>query len=395
MFNLNEAFEYGIIDPSHLQRQIEMKKKETILKDHPYKISLGSDGRWMTYIPDKEKGRILVKKTKKEDLENYLVDFYSKKELTFGDVYYEWRSYHDKMIGINTIAKHDSDRVKFFDDTRFFNIPITSIIEDDIRVFVHERTCDLKLCEAGTKRLFRYITDVLEFAIRKEYISKDPARYIRVRDFTKDCYPSVNSKKKKVIPPNECSLIREKIDHDLKVKPNYIPLYAIIFASLTGMRVGEIIPLTWDDVKDGYIEVNKSQKYNPKTKTYYISKTKNGKERRFPVTDEIETLLKTVRRVEEEYGYLSDYVFSDKKGILNTSKVRACLARKCKSIDLTPYGVHAYRRTLNSRMAYNNVPGSVRAELLGHTKSVNEDYYTFDVSTMNEKRDIVSKASLV
>ena len=369
-----------------------MKKKETILKDHQYKISLGSDGRWMTYIPDKDKKRILIKRTRREDLENYLVEFYSKKERTFGDVYTEWRSYHDKMLCSITISSYNSDKVRFFNGQEFFDIPIASIIEDDIRVFVRERIGALQLCDDAAKRIIRYIANTFEFAIRRGYVTTDPARYIKARDFAKYCYSSVRSKKKKVIPPNEFSLLLEKIENDLKVKPNYIPLYAVIFASLTGMRVGEITPLMWEDVKDGYIEVNKSHKYNAKTKAYYISKTKNGKERKFPITDEISKLLETIRSVKDEYGYLSEFIFSNKKGILNPSMVSACLARKCKKINLTAYGVHAYRRTLNSRMAYNNVPGSIRAELLGHTNAVNESYYTFDVSTMNEKRAIVENA---
>ena len=40
-------------------------------------------------------------------------------------------------------------------------------------------------------------------------------------------------------------------------------------------------------------------------------------------------------------------------------------------------------------MEYNGVPSSVRASLLGHSKEVNETYYTFDVTDIETKSQIV------
>lgn len=39
----------GIIDLTYVRDQIEMKKKEELLKLHPYKIWEGSDNYWHTY----------------------------------------------------------------------------------------------------------------------------------------------------------------------------------------------------------------------------------------------------------------------------------------------------------------------------------------------------------
>ena len=393
MISLNEALEYGIIDVDHLQRQIEMKKKEKILSDHPYKISLGSDGRWRTYIPDKIKGRIMVVKTKKEDLEDFLVSFYSKNELSFGDVYDEWRTYHDQMIVSNSAAKYDSDKLRYFDGTSFFDMPIGKIIEDDVSVFVKGRIGELRLCKSAAKSMFYYISRTCQFAVRKGYIPSDPTFFLKPKDFYKYCEESVRSKKKKVLETNECVSLNKKYETDLAIKPNYVPLYAVIFASLTGMRAGEIAALKWDDVKKDFIVVNKSQKYDVHTKIYYIDHTKNGKDRLFPLTDETKDLLRRLYDVEKAYGYLTDFVFSDESGPISYRKICSCIKNKCRQIGMDTYGIHVYRRTLNSHMAHNSVPGNVRAEILGHTKEVNEQYYTFDVSSMEEKRKIVSDAN--
>ncbi|MCG8399650.1 hypothetical protein LWS67_24490, partial [Bacillus atrophaeus] len=54
---LKYAVENGILDIALVQEQVEMNKREKILKKHPYDIWEGKDGYWRTYIPCKEKGR--------------------------------------------------------------------------------------------------------------------------------------------------------------------------------------------------------------------------------------------------------------------------------------------------------------------------------------------------
>lgn len=41
-------------------------------------------------------------------------------------------------------------------------------------------------------------------------------------------------------------------------------------------------------------------------------------------------------------------------------------------------------------MRCNGVSSTVAASILGHTKEVNEQYYTFDITSMEERAKIVS-----
>lgn len=59
--------ENNIIDLAYVQEQIEMKKNEEILKRHPYRIWLASDGYWKTYLPNRDGGKSLVKKKKEKE----------------------------------------------------------------------------------------------------------------------------------------------------------------------------------------------------------------------------------------------------------------------------------------------------------------------------------------
>ena len=44
-----------MLDVSTVQNAIEMKERNEILKNHPYKIYQGKDGFWHTYIQETDK----------------------------------------------------------------------------------------------------------------------------------------------------------------------------------------------------------------------------------------------------------------------------------------------------------------------------------------------------
>lgn len=75
----------------------EMKKdKKYYLSLHPYEIYFSeTKQKWRTQIPDatKKSGRRDIKRKKKTDLENFIVDYYKKNETasdTFIALYYDW-----------------------------------------------------------------------------------------------------------------------------------------------------------------------------------------------------------------------------------------------------------------------------------------------------------------
>ena len=383
---------------THIQNQIDMAKRKKYLDSHTYKIWEGNDGWWCTYLPDKIKGRKFIKKHSKKEIEDIVITYYERREVecgrTFIDVYKEWRLYHNNMISDNSIAKYDSDFIRFFEGKDFIHNNIKSLTEDDVNVFIKDTTVELLLCKVATKTLFQYIDNTFMFAERHGYIEKSPTTYLSPKNFYKYCQPSEKSKKSKVINKTDFNKLYNKIQEDHINHPEYIPSYAVEFAFLTGMRVGEIAGLTWDCVFDDYILVNKSQKYNIKQKTYYIDATKNGKERKFPITNKLRKLLNTIRTVEEENGFLTEWVFSDGNGHINYRKICSCIKNKCRQCAIETRGIHACRKTLNSNMRHNGVSSVVAASLLGHTPIVNEQYYTFDVADMEEKASIVSSATI-
>ncbi len=387
------------IDMARAREQDTMKKRDLFLNMHKqfHKIWKGSDGKWCTYLPDDKKGRKFVKKNTEEDVENTVIEYYTKQaqqsiQRSFMDVYYEWRGYHDKMVTDNTTVRHDEDIPRYFEGTDFANQNIKKFTEDDITVFIKTNIDEKNLCKKAAKTLYGYISNTFAFAERHEYIEKDPTRYLKAKDFYQYCEQSKRSQREQVIKNEYYQLISDKLAQDHIKTPNYIPSYAVEFAFMTGMRVGEIAGLTWDCIFDEYILIDKSEKYNQKTKEYFISKTKTGKERVFPMTSEIRVLLAKVKEIEIENGWIGKWVFANENGRIHFRIFSSCIKNKCKQCGIQTFGIHACWKTLNSNMRSNGVSSVVAASLLGHSPEVNEKYYTFDVTNVSDKAGIISAA---
>lgn len=215
--------------------------------------------------------------------------------------------------------------------------------------------------------------------------------FLAAKQFYKYSTTPVKSNESKIISNVDLKMLYKKFHEDYQETPDYIPTYAVEFASLTGMRVGEISALSWDCIFDNYILVNKSEKYNRITKEYFIDSTKTGKDRIFPITPEIRKLLTLIKRVELENGFLCKWVFADAGGRIHAPLISSCSKNKCRQLGIPEKGIHAYRKTLNSKMRCEGVSAPVAAALLGHSSEVNQEYYTFDVSDLDEKTRIVSK----
>jgi len=391
---LSEAVSLGIIDLTHLQGIVEMKKEDLYLKNHAFSIWQGKNGKWYTYLPSAN-GRRLVKKSSEEDLKAAIVSFYKEEDkkdsLTFIDVYHEWREFKDKLVDGNSVAKYETDERRYFTDP-FFSRRIDIYIEDEIMVQIRTMIDEKKLCKSATKSLVGYIKNTFTFALRKGYIQKDPCAFITPKVFNKYCYASKRSAKSQVIERADIGKLNDIFKEDYLKRPWYMPTYAVEMASLTGMRVGELSALRWDHVLSDYILVDSSEKYKRKSKEYCVESTKNDKIRAFPLTDELKDLLRRIRLAQEEYVGKSEWIFADENGRIHAPVISSCIKNKCRMLGITERGIHAYRKTLNSAMRANGVPSVVAASIIGNSVEVNDKYYTYDVATIKEKSLAVSQA---
>jgi integrase len=93
-------------------------------------------------------------------------------------------------------------------------------------------------------------------------------------------------------------LSKEKIDALLAECPPYIE-DIVEFDILTGMRRGELLCLKWSQIAGGLI---------------YLDKTKTDEARQLPIAEDLDLVLKRIRRRQWKRGLKTDWVFCDDRG---------------------------------------------------------------------------------
>lgn len=145
---MNQALNCGILNIDSVQREIEIMKRKQILAEHPFNITqtkVTSNGktyyRWITFVMTDGK-RKQVKRKNKEELEEFLIQFYETEEknkvITFKESYENWLLFKRQIVSDSTIYRYNTDYHRFLENTEFENKDITQITENDIIAFLTE-----------------------------------------------------------------------------------------------------------------------------------------------------------------------------------------------------------------------------------------------------------------
>ena len=402
MKDIEELLKYlqenDIIDLAKAQANMELKKKEDILKNHPYNIWLASDGYWKSYVTDetKKSGKRLLKKKKEEDLKNAIVEDYRNNiNYSFKARFDDWTVRQQKLgRSDNTIYKYQCDYKRFIAGDKIEKMDIRKIDDIVLGEYIKRLSEDNEknVRWKALKELFGYFNGIFKKAMRDRIITENPCEYVDLPLFKSKCYIAPEkTTEERTLSDIERKVLYNKVHHSKNVGD-----MAVEFTMFTGMRVGELAALKWEDIdlERQTIRICRSEKRNRLTKERYISLTKNSKIRTIPLTDDMWKVLQKVKKYEMQNGLLGEYIFQDENGRVNASKISNCARNRTQSTEfVNSKSVHAIRRTLNSNMRTAGVSTPVAASIFGHTEKVNEENYTYDMCDMQDKRAYMEKAA--
>lgn len=150
--------------------------------------------------------------------------------------------------------------------------------------------------------------------------------------------------------------------------------FIIQFLALSGLRIGELIPLTYDDVDmaNKTIQINKT--FNPEKKIILDPKTYSSA-RTIHIQTELFTLLKEIVKISKErqviFGYRSDLLFPRVDGsYLIYQTLHACFKKYTATAVGRELTLHSLRHTHASLMFESGMTLEAISERLGHRGSV-------------------------
>lgn len=387
--------------------------KETMMKMileqvHRYSITVGKDGRCISYVPDitKPNGRRQVRKKNEDEMRHYLLEFYMLDgcEMTFADLFNKWLDYKRKFVGAvnknkglspSTIRRFERDYDKYLSKCKFASAPIKTItpviLETEIVNLIKVNT----MKERCANNLIGYIRQMFSYAKRSGLLQDSPSDMLDVRLLLSMCsYTEPKEDTDRVLTIEELHKLRDAVVAHEEKHPNYMPDYAIELAILTGMRVGEIAVLRWDSITDEYINVDFSEHrldYKDKSCELVIGEPKNHKHRKIPMTAEIKLLLDRLKVLDtyDENGF----IFARKDGSRYTGHDISCAtARRASDAGIQKTSIHGIRRTVSSLLR-TVLPVRAVANMLGHLETTNEMCYNYDISETKEKIIALSQVS--
>lgn len=331
---LKYVFDNGIINLSYVQEQVKMNKRKELLEKHPYKIWLGNDNKWYTYIPDEEKGRKLIKRSSQKLIEDYVCSYW-KEEMenpTVKEVFYFWIrqkiEYNDICKG--TFERYEKDFKRFFEnELGFADKRIKSIKPDDIEPFIRKSITEYSLTAKSYGNLRTIIYGIFKCAKKSNYINWSISQTINDMEIPKKAFRKVVKE-----DDEEAFSDEENTVYEIREYPK----------TEAGIRT-VIVPMEFIDI------------------------------------------LKKLKDLSGD----KEYVFQNNGRLTKTLMIRKRLYLVCTKTEIKKKSPHKLRKTYASILLDNGLDKNMIEGLLGHTQiGTSEKYYHRNRKTDEKKSMIVS-----
>lgn len=238
------------------------------------------------------------------------------------------------------------------------------------------------------KKVYNAINAVLKIAVERDYIRKSPC--------TRIVLPKQSQRRRSDIvffSDDEVNKITASaLFRYTTGRYKYKHGYAFIILLNTGMRVGELLALKWDNINFNERQIhvtetrtqivdrtNAEQKY---TTVDQSTKTSSGN-RYIPINKQTEEALLYFKSL----GYNNPYIMANSdKGVITYRNLHRALSNILKDNNIDHGSIHSLRHTFATRLFKNGVDVKVISELLGHSDiSITYDIYTHVIDEQKKK----------
>lgn len=276
--------------------------------------------------------------------------------ITYKDFVYEYLDYKKSTISFNTYNFYKRSLLKF---DMLYDMKLTNI-----NALIIRKAYEKVKAENGinsTRHYYNCLRSMFKCALEEfDLIIKNPCKRIKM--------------KKKIVEKRALTFDEQKdLIDKLKNQENQYVYIASLIALKCGLRVGEVLGLTWNDIDIINCELNVDKQWKKiNSGEYGFGSTKNKSIRKVPISKEV---------IKELYRYKATIPISFDNRIIGTNKINEQCRRVYRKAGYS-ISIHELRHTYTTNLIANGIDFKTTATLIGDTVEMVMKVYSHTTNDM-------------
>lgn len=377
-----------------------MKQQEInkMLENHPYAIKQGNDGRWRTYVKRDDGSRKQIAKATKDKVIEFLYDFYKNNGVssynTMEELFPKWIKYME-MNGASPsyVIRLKKDFKNHY--TGISKTPINQLTKQILDEWARELVVRVNNDKKQYRNVATIVKQMLDWAVDEGLTPVNAFRLVKLNGKALFKAKPKEPSETQVFTLNEIIKIIECARRDFvngRCTIHKLSPLAILFAFQTGLRVGELCAIRYEDVKGDTLYVQRM--YNYETKEV-VNHTKAYRPiRPVHLTPDALEIIKVAKKYQQDNKLnYKGYIFSVNENPLSYYSIKKLLRKYCEEIGTINKSSHKIRKTVISTLFDSGININTICEMSGHNdKATTMQYYCFDRHEQEERNKQINNA---
>lgn len=310
-------------------------------------------------------------------------------------LYPKWKDYKSLHVSVETVERCERSWKTYYSNSEIIKVPLKRLTKIALDSFVHETIKRYNMNKHAYGNFTVIINQMLDYAVELQLVDENLFKKVKVNK------RSVLTPEIKKVDGSQI-YYKEEVEEFFKLadqdfnnkvyKKHQLAPLAAEFLFVTGLRIGEVCSVRYEDLNGNSLLVQRGTKVREAVSK---PRTKGAKGFRTIYLNEMAmNIINRARKHQEESGVSSDgYIFSMTDNPLSYSSLEKIFPKYCRKMETVRKSSHKARKTFISTLLEGGVNvDTIRAEAGQQYLSTMFDNYSFDRHKPEEKNMILEEA---